>query len=183
MSVELAQDAEYFRALRSGRYGNKVSLEYEEPLFISGTGSGHAFKACLATWARASQRSRTSNGNLVSIAATLSVLGALKSSYHKNATWLMTRATSLIIRTAQVGAGLYEPVFRRENGIDFLHGYPCEYSVSMSTAARGATPVLFGDFRKGYVIGDRGGSALIIKVVEPRRCDFGPRWPCHVTWL
>ena len=36
----------------------------------------------------------------------------------------------------------------------------------MPTAARGATPVLFGDFRRGFLIADRGGSALIIKVIE-----------------
>jgi HK97 family phage major capsid protein len=36
----------------------------------------------------------------------------------------------------------------------------------MSTAARGATPVLFGDFKRGYLIGDRGGSAMIMKVIE-----------------
>jgi HK97 family phage major capsid protein len=102
----------------------------------------------------------------VSIAATLSILGTLKATYHKNASWLMQRETSLIIRAAQVGTNLYEPVFRRENGVDLLHGYPCEYSSSMPTAARGATPVLFGDFRRGFLIADRGGSALIIKVIE-----------------
>ena len=78
----------------------------------------------------------------------------------------MQRATSLIIRAAQVGTNLYELVFRRENGVDLLHGYPCAYSNSMPAAARGATPVLFGSFKRGYLIGDRGGSAMIMKVIE-----------------
>jgi HK97 family phage major capsid protein len=105
-------------------------------------------------------------GNVVSIQATLNVLGALKATYHKNASWLMQRATSLIIRAAQVQTGLYEPVFRRENGIDLLHGYPVEYSSQMPTAARGNCAALFGDCAKGYLIGDRGGSALILKVID-----------------
>lgn len=82
--------------------------------------------------------------------------------------FLMQRATSLIIRKAQVSASpaLFEPVFRRENGVDLLHGYPVAYSSQMSTAARGATPILFGHFPKGYIIGDRGGSALFVKTLD-----------------
>ena len=81
----------------------------------------------------------------------------------------MARATSLIIRKAQV-VTVYEPVFRRENGVDLLHGYPIAYSSQMPTAARGAAPILFGDFRKGYIIGDRGGSALrLLKIPDPAR--------------
>jgi HK97 family phage major capsid protein len=36
----------------------------------------------------------------------------------------------------------------------------------MPTASRGNTPVLFGDFARGYIIGDRGGSALFLKVLD-----------------
>ena len=40
------------------------------------------------------------------------------------------------------------------------------YSASMPTAARGHTPVLFGDFLQGYVIGDRGGSGIDVKILD-----------------
>ena len=140
-------------------------LEYEEPLFISGSGSGQP-QGLLGNIGSGITAEPDTNGNLVSIAATLSILNTLKATYHKNASWLMQPATSLIIRAAQVGFYLFEPVFRRENGVDLLHGYPVEYSSSMPTAARGATPALFGDFRKGFLIADRGGSALILKVIE-----------------
>jgi HK97 family phage major capsid protein len=36
----------------------------------------------------------------------------------------------------------------------------------MPLAARGASPLLFGDFRAGYLIGDRGGSELNLKVLD-----------------
>jgi HK97 family phage major capsid protein len=164
ISIELAQDAGYFETFVLDDMATAL-LEYEEPLFISGTGNGQP-QGLLGNTGAGVTTEPDGNGNLVSIAATLSILGTLKATYHKNASWLMQRETSLIIRAAQVGTNLYEPVFRRENGVDLLHGYPCEYSSSMPTAARGATAALFGDFRRGFLIADRGGSALIIKVVE-----------------
>jgi HK97 family phage major capsid protein len=36
----------------------------------------------------------------------------------------------------------------------------------MPTAARCATPVLLGDFSRGYIVGDRGGSALLMKKLD-----------------
>jgi HK97 family phage major capsid protein len=36
----------------------------------------------------------------------------------------------------------------------------------MPTAARGNTPILFGDFKRGYIIGDRGGSGINVKVLD-----------------
>lgn len=164
ISLELAQDAEYFQTFVLSDMETAL-LEYEEPLFISGTGNGQP-QGLLGNVGAGIVAEPDANSNLVSIAATLSVLGTLKDTYHKDASWLMQRATSLIIRAAQVGTNLYEPVFRRENGVDLLHGYPCAYSNSMPAAARGATPVLFGSFKRGYLIGDRGGSAMIMKVIE-----------------
>jgi HK97 family phage major capsid protein len=164
ISIELAQDAPYFQAFVLDDMVTAL-LEYEGPLFISGSGIGQP-QGLIGNVGTGITAEPDSTGNLVSIATTLSVLGTLKATYHKNASWLMQRATSLIIRAAQVGSNLFEPVFRRENGIDLLHGYPVEYEAAMPAAARGATPVLFGDFRKGFLIADRGGSDLILKVIE-----------------
>ena len=163
-SIEIAQDAPYFQTFVLNDMETAL-LEYEEPLFISGTGNGEP-QGLLENIGAGITSEPDGNGNLVSIAATLSVLDTLKATYHKNASWVMQRSTSLIIRAAQVGTDLYEPVFRRENGVDLLHGYPCEYSTGMPTAARGATPVLFGDFKRGFLIGDRGGPAMIMKVID-----------------
>jgi HK97 family phage major capsid protein len=102
----------------------------------------------------------------VSVNATLDCIGSLNSMYYQNASWLMSRATAIGIRKAQLQTAAYEPVFRRENGVDTLHGYEVAYSESMPAAARGACPALFGDFARGYVIGDRGGSAVRLKVVD-----------------
>ena len=126
MSLELAQDAGYFQTFVLDDMVTAL-LEYEEPLFISGTGSGQP-QGLLGNIGAGITSEPDAGSNLVSIAATLSVLGALKATYHKNASWLMSRATSLIIGPSLVSAVLFEPVFRRENGVNlFLHGYPVEY--------------------------------------------------------
>jgi len=84
----------------------------------------------------------------------------------KSRAFLLSRASAIGIRKAQLAENAYVPIFHRENGVDLLHGYPVAYSESMPTAARSATPVLFGDFKRGYIIGDRGGSAVRLKVVD-----------------
>lgn len=106
------------------------------------------------------------NGNLVSISGILDLIATLKSTYHPNASFLMTRATSVIIRKAQVQANLFEPAWTRVGKQDYLFGYPVFFSASMPTAARSATPVLFGDFKLGYTIGDRGGAGINVKVLD-----------------
>jgi HK97 family phage major capsid protein len=164
VSLEFAQDVTLFNSFVLQDVVSAF-LEYEEGLFISGTGSGQA-QGLIGNVSGSVTEEPDGNGNLVSIQGTLDILGTVKEKYHAGASWLMQRATSLIIRKAQVGSNLYEPVFRRENGVDLLHGYPCEYSSQMATAARGAAPILFGDFRAGYVVGDRGGSALFVKVLD-----------------
>lgn len=79
---------------------------------------------------------------------------------------MMQRATGVLLRKAQKQANLFEPVFTRSNGQDFLHGYPVTYSTAMPAVAASATPVLFGNFKLGYVIGDRGGSGINVKVLD-----------------
>jgi HK97 family phage major capsid protein len=163
-SLEFAQDVFLFRNFC---LDDAVSafLEYEESLFLSGTGSGQP-QGLIGNVGAGVTEEPDGLGNLISIQGTLDIIGTLKATYDPNASWLMQKATSLIIRKAQVGANLFEPVWTRVNGQDYLHGYPVAYSSAMPAAARGATPILFGDFKRGYLIGDRGGSALILKILD-----------------
>jgi HK97 family phage major capsid protein len=78
----------------------------------------------------------------------------------------MSRATGVAIRKAQKQANLFAPIWTREGGEDFLHGYRVTFSASMPAISAGNTPVLFGDFKAGYVIGDRGGSGINIKILD-----------------
>jgi HK97 family phage major capsid protein len=166
VSQELVQDVPTFL---EELYGTMVPAQnmYEEGLFLSGTGTGEA-QGLLGNVGNAGGTTAEPDGlgNLININSTFDLMGLLKTVYLSNASFLMNRATAILIRKAQVQTNLYQPVFTREGGQDRFHGFPVEYSASMPLAARGASPLLFGDFRAGYLIGDRGGSALSLKVID-----------------
>ena len=161
ISWELAQDVPLFQQFCVSDMLLAQQMR-EESLYITGTGTGQP----QGLIGNVVTEEPDANGNLVSISGTLDLTGTLNAVYHPNASWLMTRASSIIIRKAQVQSNLFEPVWTRVGKQDFLHGYPVEYSASMPTAARSACPVLFGDFKQGFVIGDRGGSGINVKVLD-----------------
>jgi HK97 family phage major capsid protein len=172
ISFELAGDAKLFPAF----YGESVSLaiqEYEENLFVNGTGTGQPQGLLGNIDTGVSAAVADGGGNLLSIDATFQILGTLKDKYYVNASWLMQRATAIELRRAQLAASLFEPVFTRYNGQDYLHGFPVFYSGAMPAIAAGATPVIFGDFRQGYLIGDRGGPAIRTKVLDQAKAAQG----------
>ena len=138
---------------------------FEENWFVNGTGTGQA-QGLLGNVGVGVTDEPDTNGNAVSIAATFDVLGTLNAIYHPRAAWLMSRATGVVIRRAQTQANLFSQVWTRVGQQDYLHGYPVEYSSAMPSATRGNTPVLFGAFADGYVIGDRGGSGINIKILD-----------------
>jgi HK97 family phage major capsid protein len=164
MSWELAQDVPSFQSFAVDDILAAQSM-LEENYYVNGTGSGQA-QGLIGNVGTGVTEEPDGSGNLVSISGTLDLIGSLNALYHPGASWLMTRPTSIIIRKAQVQSNLFEPVWTREGKQDYLHGFPVVYSAYMPTAARGACPVLFGDFKRGYVIGDRGGSGINVKVLD-----------------
>jgi HK97 family phage major capsid protein len=164
ISWELAQDVPAFQSFAVTDMLLACQMR-EEGLYVSGSGNGQA-QGLIGNVGAGITEEPDANGNLVTINGTLDLTGTLNAVYHPNASWLMARTTSIIIRKAQAQANLFEPVWTRVGKQDFLHGYPVEYSSSMPTAARGAAPALFGDFKQGYVIGDRGGSGINVKVLD-----------------
>jgi HK97 family phage major capsid protein len=171
VSVELATDADFFVTFVLSDMVTAF-LEFEEAKFMSGSGSGEP-QGLVGNIGTGVTTEPDSSGNLVSAAAIRSLLGTLKETYHENASFVMQRATSLIIRAAQVQSGLFEPVWTRVGKQEYLHGYPVAFSSVAPTAARGNTPVLFGDFKSGYLVGDRGGSALVMKVIDQTQAASG----------
>jgi len=171
MSWELVQDVPSFQQTEiSDQILSQQMLE--ESFYVNGSGTGEP-QGLIGNVGTGVTEEADTNGNLVSIDGTLDLIGSLNEVYHPNAHWLMTRATSIIIRKAQTQANLFEPVWTRENGKDYLHGYEVNFSASMPAAAHGATPVLFGDFKRGYLIGDRGGSGINVKVLDQPKAAQG----------
>lgn len=171
VSWELIQDVPAFQQFAVQDMLDAMTM-YEEALFISGSGTGEAQGLIGGVGAGVTAEPDTL-GNLVSIAGTLDLTGTLNALYHPGASWLMARPTSILIRKAQTEANLFVPAWTRVGTQDFLHGYPVEYSAFMPTAARAASPVLFGDFKRGYLIGDRGGSGINVKVLDQPKATQG----------
>ena len=171
MSWELVQDVPAFQQTE---ISDQILAQQmlEESYYVTGSGSGQP-QGLIGNVGAGVTEEADGQGNLVSIAGTLDLIGTLNEVYHAGASWLMSRATSIVIRKAQVGANLFEPVWTRENRQDYLHGYPVKFSASMPAAAHGATPVLFGDFKRGYLIGDRGGSGINVKVLDQPKAAEG----------
>jgi HK97 family phage major capsid protein len=164
LSWELAQDVPAFQA---SVVDDMILAQqmYEENLYVNGTGSGQA-QGLIGNVGSGGTYEVDSNSNLVSVNGTLSLMGTLNAVYWKNASWLMQRQTSIILRKAQAEQNLFFPAFNSVNGQDYLHGHPVQYSEYMPVAARGASPIIFGDFKRGYIIGDRGGSGINVKVLD-----------------
>jgi HK97 family phage major capsid protein len=165
ISWELAQDVPAFQAFAVDDMLLAQAM-YEENLYVNGTGSGQAQGLSGNVGAGYGPQEADTNGNLVTIAGILNTIGTLNEYYHNGASFLMQRATSIVLRKAQMESNLFFPAFSRVGNQDYLFGYPVNYSAYMPSASRGNSPVIFGDFKRGYIIGDRGGSGINVKVLD-----------------
>ena len=98
--------------------------------------------------------------------ATNDVLGAddligaahnIKSEYMRNATWMFNRSTLSTIRKLKDSSGqyLFQPGLYQMGVGSSLLGHPIVEASDLADVADGTKPVLFGDFRRGYMIVDR----------------------------
>ncbi|MBB5059093.1 HK97 family phage major capsid protein [Granulicella aggregans] len=171
LTFEIFQDAKTLPGFVIGDM-LRAQQNIEEPWFISGTGVGQP-QGLLGNVGAGVTEEPDSAGNLVTINGASDLIGSLNSEYLPNAAFLMNRATATILRKAQTVGGVFYQAWTRENGVDYLHGFRVAYSASMPTAVRGATPILFGDFERGYLIGDRGSSDLAVKMLDQTKALQG----------
>ena len=166
ISWELAQDVQSFQQFAITDLVLALQM-YEGAKYATGSGTGEPQGIVGNTGAGVTGVAAGSDTYASELlTATFDVLGKLNSAYHPNASWLLNRATGVAIRKAQSVANLYTPVWTRENGQDYLHGYPVTFDGFMPAIGSGNTPVLFGDFKQAYLIGDRGGAGINVKILD-----------------
>ncbi len=88
----------------------------------------------------------------------MDMVHGLKSEYARNATMMMNRATLGIIRKLKdtAGAYIFQTGFSGQSGLpNTILGHPYVEAADVADAASGARSVIFGDFRRGYMIVDR----------------------------
>jgi HK97 family phage major capsid protein len=92
----------------------------------------------------------------------LNIVGALKSEYLQNATWLMSRSAFTAIQqiTDELGRFLWQPALV-SGAPSCLLGYPVVVSDDMPKVEDNSTPILFGDFASTYQIVDRGEISVL----------------------
>lgn len=168
-SWELLQDVNQFAAFINDDVLLSIAI-LKENWFVNGTGTGQAQGLIGNTGAGVTGVEDTGSALLD---ASLDVIGTLNAVYHPGAAYLMQRATSIALRKAQKQANLFEPVFTRVGTQDYLNGYPVEYSTAMPAVALSNTPILFGDFKRGYIIGERGGSGVNVKILDQTKAAQG----------
>jgi HK97 family phage major capsid protein len=172
-SWELLQDVPVWQSFLTQDILLSIAI-LKEGYFVSGTGSGQPQGLLGNVGTGITGATADSAGNLLSIQATFDVLGTLKSYYfNQNTRWLMAHATGIELRKAQLQSNLFSPVFTSQNGKDYLHGIEIAYSSSMPAIAAGATPVLVGDFKAGYIIGLRGGEGVNVKILDQPLASVG----------
>ncbi|MGB8029333.1 MAG: phage major capsid protein [Terracidiphilus sp.] len=126
----------------------------------TGTGTGSAYN-----FAGTAADSTTLLNSLFDVTSTL------KGAYQSNASWVMSRATALTIRRAQMQSNLFVPVATLDaDGTERILGRPVYFDVdspALPTATTaGVVPILFGDFKQGYIVGVRGGSGINVKILD-----------------
>lgn len=172
-SWELLQDVNVFQSFLTQDILLSLAI-LEDTKFVSGSGSGEP-EGILGNIGAGVTGVAAGSDSYVSelLQATFDVMAALNAVYHPNASWLMARPTAVALRKAQSEANLFWPIFTRVGSQDYLHGYPIEYSTNMPAIAAGNTPVVFGDFKAGYIIGDRGGSGVNVKILDQTKAVYG----------
>jgi HK97 family phage major capsid protein len=164
VSLELTEDVPGLEAYMR-TVVEAALLEQEDALFVSGTGSNEP-QGVVGNCGAGITAEPDGNGNLVSFAGLSALIGTVKAKYLSNASWLMSQSTAIVVRAALAYSGASFEWTRGADGVERLFGYRVAYSASMPTAARGNAPVLFGNWKMGYVVADRGGPAVRLKILD-----------------
>ena len=133
----------------------------------TGTGTGTAY-----------QLTGASTDGQTLLDSLFDVTSTLKGSYQANAAFVMARATGLAIRRAQMQANLFVPVATVDpDGTERILGKPVFYDVNApalpTATTAGVLPILYGDFKAGYLIGIRGGAGINVKILDQPQAAQG----------
>ena len=152
----------------------ETEFSYQEGLaFISGDGANKPY-GFLTFITGGAQAATNPLGAIEVVAATgtantldepddiLGLIYALPSAFTGDARFVMNRTTQGVARKLKDGDGTYlwQPSYQAGQPA-MLAGYPITEMPGMPDIATGASPIAFGDFRRGYLIVDRTGVRVL----------------------
>jgi HK97 family phage major capsid protein len=87
---------------------------------------------------------------------------ALKAGYRQNGSFVMNRKTQAVVRKFKDSSGhyLWQPP-ASVGAPATLMGFPLVEAEDMPNISSGAVPLVFGDFRRGYLVVDRAGVRIL----------------------
>lgn len=146
----------------------------EDSLLATGTGTNQAqgvFGNTGAGTGSAYELTGAATDGQLLLNSLFDVTATLKAGYQANAVWIMSRATGLAIRRAQMQSNLFVPVATVDaDGTERILGKPVFYDVNApalpTATSSGVTPILYGDFKQGYIVGIRGGAGINVKILD-----------------
>ena len=157
VSEELMQDSIFDMDTYIGtNFGRRIA-EAEEAAFVAGDGSG---KPTGAT-AGATGSLTTASATAITADEILDLLYSLKRQYRRGAAFLMNDSTIKAVRQLKGSDGQYiwQPALSAGDP-DTIGGRPVHSSYDMPAATAENIAVLFGDFKMGYMIADRGTTSF-----------------------
>jgi HK97 family phage major capsid protein len=173
-SWELLQDVQTFQQFLVSDLINSQRI-FEGQLLATGTGSSQPLgvfgNTGTGTGTATELTGTAATDAPLLIGSLYEVMATLKGVYQPGAVWVMNRITGLAIRQAQMQANLFNPVVTVDpDGTERILGKPVFYDVNApalpTATTAGVTPVLYGDFKQGNIIGVRGGSGINIKILD-----------------
>lgn len=172
-SWELLQDVQTFQQFIVDDL-LKAQRILEGSFLATGTGSGQAqgvFGNTGTGTGTAYQLAGTAADAQTLLNSLFDVTSTLKPMYQANAVWVMARATGLAIRKAQMQSNLFAPIATVDpDGTERILGKPVFYDVNApalpTATSSGVVPILYGDFKVGYVVGVRGGAGINVKILD-----------------
>lgn len=172
-SWELLQDVKSFQSFIVEDL-LKAQAIYEGQLLASGSGTNQplgVFGNTGTGTGTAYELTGASTDGQILLNSLFDVTATLKGFYQANASWIMSRATGLAIRKAQMQANVFYPVATVDpDGTERILGKPVFYDVNApalpTATTAGVVPILYGDFKSGYIVGVRGGGGVNVKILD-----------------
>jgi HK97 family phage major capsid protein len=161
VSWELMQDVKALSQFITADL-NRAVYNYEEGMFINGTGTGQPLGYLNGATPFATEA--------LTISDILDLVANVRNAYYQNASFLLNRQEFHRLYKSQIALNQFQNFVTYDPaGQARLLGFPVNFSsvmpvYSASPATTGA--VLFGDFSAGWVIGDRGDSNIRVKVLD-----------------
>ena len=150
----------------------QTEFAYQEGLaFISGNGTNKpaGFLTFITGGSNAAKNplgaievKTTASATAIDSDELLDLVYLLPSAFTAGARWVMNRTTQGVIRKLKDGDGnyLWQPSYVAGQPAQ-VAGYPVTEMPGMPDVAAEATPIAFGDFKRGYLIVDRAGVRVL----------------------